>query len=156
MSGLGVELYLIGEQTDWTPPLRYEMMFINCVDAVTHRTYLDIAETDYDRMIMLNKYCDQAWAFHRNEFAAYELEYVPTIAPSINPTITDSKSSNWVFEKDAQFLEDHCNVARRSVGSKKLVILDSFNDWKKGSQLESATSYGDEFLTILRQQFKIN
>jgi hypothetical protein len=51
MSGLGVELYLIGEQTDWTPPLRYSMRFVNAVDAVTHRTYLDIEKIEYDRMI---------------------------------------------------------------------------------------------------------
>ena len=157
MSGLGVELYLIGEQTDWTPPLRYGHRFIDCVDAVTHRTYMDIDDKrDYDRFIMFNRYCDQAWGYHQEAFANNGLEYVPTVAPSINPIITDSKSSNYVFEKDAQFFADHCNVARKVSGINKLVILDSFNDWNAGKQLESATSYGDEFLTILRQQFKTN
>jgi hypothetical protein len=156
MTGLGVELFLIGEQTDWTPPLRYEMRFINAVDAVTHQTYLDIEKIEYDRMIMLNKYCDQVWQYHQQTFNKYGLEYIPTIAPSINPRITNSKSSNYVFEKDERFFEEHCNVARRVSGSKKLVLLDSFNDWNKGSQIEAATSYGDEFLTILRQQFKVN
>ncbi len=156
MSGLSVELFLIGEQTDWTPPLRYSMRFINGVDAVTHRTYLDISKIDYDRMIMLNKYCDQAWRYNQETFNTYGLEYVPTVAPSINPKITNSSSTNYVFEKDAQFFKDHCNVARRSAGSSNLIIVDSFNDWNKGSQLESATSYREEYLTILREQFKTN
>jgi hypothetical protein len=47
-------------------------------------------------------------------------------------------------------------VARKVSGSNKLVILDSFNDWNAGKQIESATSYGDEFLNVLRQQFKVN
>jgi hypothetical protein len=156
MSGLGVELYLIGEQTDWTPPLRYSMRFVNAVDAVTHRTYLDIEKIEYDRMIMLNKYCDQAWTYHQEALANYGLEYVPTVAPSINPTITNSTNTNYVIEKDAQFFAEHCNVARKVSGSNKLVILDSFNDWNAGKQIESATSYGDEFLNVLRQQFKVN
>ena len=47
-------------------------------------------------------------------------------------------------------------VARRAVGSNKIVLLDSFNDWNRGTQLESADTYADEFLNILREEFKIN
>jgi hypothetical protein len=52
---------------------------------------------------MLNKYCDQAWTYHQEALANYGLEYVPTVAPSINPTITNSTSTNYVIDKDAQF-----------------------------------------------------
>lgn len=156
MSGLGIELYIIANQQDWTPPARYDFRFINGVDAVSHNTYANISQSWYDRYIQFHKFAELAWTYSRDFFEGNGLEYAPTISPSINPQITNSGSNNYAFEKNAQWFSDMCNVARLGTGSKKLILLDSFNDWNAGKQIESATSYGDEYLSILRQEFKIN
>jgi hypothetical protein len=54
MSGLGVDLYIIANQQDWTPPARYDFRFINGVDAVSHNTYANISQSWYDRYIQFH------------------------------------------------------------------------------------------------------
>ena len=61
-----------------------------------------------------------------------------------------------MFDKDAPWFRANCNVARRVAGTNKIVLVDSFNDWNRGTQLESATSYGEQYLQILREEFKTN
>lgn len=156
MSGLGVELYIIANQQDWTPPARYDFRFINGVDAVSHNTYANISQSWYDRYIQFHKMAELAWTYSRDFFEGNGLEYAPTISPSINPQITNSGNSNYAFEKNAEWFSDMCNVARLGTGSKKLILLDSFNDWNAGKQIEAATSYGEEYLSILRAEFKVN
>ncbi|WP_319589313.1 glycoside hydrolase family 99-like domain-containing protein [uncultured Draconibacterium sp.] len=156
MSGLGVELFLIGYQNSWTPPLRYDFRFVDCVDAVTHDTYTTVSKYHNERTTFFQKMCWQAWKYHQETFAANGIEYIPTIAPSNNPLINNSGSQNWVVEKDATWFSDNCNVARNVAGAHKLILVDSFNDWNRGTQLESANTYGEEFLQILRREFKVN
>lgn len=156
MSGLGVDLYLIANQQSWTPPLRYDFRFVDGVDAVSHNTYIQINISWYDRYIQYHKMCEQAWGYSRDKFAEMGLDYVPTLSPSRNPFITNPNSKDFEFMKDPQWFSDMCNVGRVTTGSKKLIFIDSFNDWNFGSQLESATSYGEQYLDILRQEFKVN
>ena len=156
MSNLGVELYLIANQQDWTPPARYDFRFVNGVDAVSHNTYANISESWYDRYIQFHKMTELAWTYPRDFFEASGLEYVPTISPSINPQITNSGSNNYAFAKNAEWFTDLCNNGRLATGSKKLIFLDSFNDWNAGKQIEAADSYGEQYLDILKQEFKVN
>jgi len=156
MSALGVELFIIGQQNEWTPPLRYDFRFIDCVDALTHSTYANINSNWWDRRESFHKMIDQAWSYHQETMAAYNIEYVPTISPSINPKINNPGSNNFVIDKDADWFSGNSNVARKVSGSHNLVILDSFNDWNRGTQIESAQSYGEDFLNILHNQFKVD
>jgi len=156
MSALGVELFLIANQQEWTPPARYDFRFVNGVDAVSHNSYINIGESWYDRYIMFPKMTEQAWTYSRDFFEANGLEYAPTISPSTDPRISNSGSKNYAFEKDADWFSAICNNGRLATGSHKLILLDSFNDWNQDRQIEAATSYGDEFLNILRQEFKQN
>jgi hypothetical protein len=99
---------------------------------------------------------DQAWSYHKETLETYNIEYIPTISPSHNPKINNPGSTNIVIDKDTGWFSGNSNVARKVSGSHNLVILDSFNDWNRGTQIEAATSYNDEYLNILRQQFKMN
>ena len=155
MSGLGVQLYIIGMQNEWTPPLRYDFRFVNGVDALTHSTYANIGTDWYDRYLDIHKMCDQAWGYSKDKLAENGLEYIPTISPSINPQIVNASAKFYKIEKNKQWFTDMCNVARRTTGPKQMILLDSFNDWNRGTQIEAAASYGDEYLTILKEQFKV-
>jgi len=156
MSAQGIELYLIGNQQEWTPPLRYDFRFVNGVDAVTHSTYTNIDIGFYDRHNFFIKYCNEAWGYSKTRLLDFKLEYVPTISPSFSKKIASPTNTNYVFPKDATYMKDICNVARRASGAHKLVIVDSFNDWNLDTQLESATTYGEDYLKILRAEFKLN
>lgn len=156
MSALGVELFIIGQQNEWTPPLRYDFRFIDCVDALTHSTYANINSNWWDRRESFHKMIDQAWSYHQETMETYSIEYIPTISPSINPKINNPGSSNFVIDKDVDWFSGNSNVARKVSGSHNLVLLDSFNDWNRGTQIESSTSYNDEYLQVVRQEFKVN
>ena len=156
LTDLGVELYLIGMQNEWTPTLRYDFRFVNGVDAVTHATYAAVNKNLYDRIIYFHKFMDQAWLYHKETFEKYNIEYIPTISPSINLKIINGGSNINVYDKDASWFRANCNVARRAAGTNRIVLVDSFNDWNRGTQLESATSYGEQYLQILREEFKTN
>jgi hypothetical protein len=154
MTALGVELFIIGNQQEWTPPLRWDFRFVNGVDAVTHNTYNIIDAASYDRFYYFAKFCDQAWGYSKTRLLDFKLEYVPTISPSYNRKIVTPTDANYVFPKNVAYFESICNVARRASGVHKLVLVESFNDWNLDSQLEASVSYGDTYLSILKKEFK--
>ena len=47
-------------------------------------------------------------------------------------------------------------TTRRATGSSKLIILDSFNNWNNDTQVEASESYGEDYLKIVREEFKTN
>lgn len=155
MTALGVELFIIGNQQEWTPPLRWDFRFVNGVDAVTHTTYNNIAVEHYDRNYYFAKFCDQAWGYSKTRLLDFKLEYVPTISPSYNRKIVTPTDVNYVFPKNVAYFESICNVARRASGVHKLVLVDSFNDWNVDTQLEASVSYGSTYLSVLKKEFKI-
>ena len=156
MTAEGIELFIIGNQEQWSPPLRWIFRFENCVDAVTHTTYNIIDANNYDRNYFFAKYCNEAWGYSKTRLLDFKLEYVPTISPSYNKRIVTASDKNYVFPKNVAYFESICNVARRASGSHKLILVESFNDWNLDSQLEASVSYGDTFLSILKKEFKLN
>ncbi|MDC0870335.1 glycoside hydrolase family 99-like domain-containing protein [Flavobacteriaceae bacterium] len=156
LSAMGVELYLIGMQPQWTPTLRFDFRFVNGIDAVTHTPYAIINQNDYDRYTFFHRIVNLAWEYHKETWLNYNIEYIPTITPSVNLKLINSGSPTYVIDKNEEWFRAHCNVARRAVGSNRIVLLDSFNDWNRGTQVESADTYADEFLNILREEFKVN
>ena len=152
MKDLGVELYLIGMQPEWTPPLRYDFRFVGCVDALTITNYANINRSFTERKDYFHKYIDLAWSYHKETLAKYNIEFVPTISPSYNAV----NVNNYDIPKNADWFKANCNIARRASGANKLVLIDSFNNWYLDTQIESATSYGDEYLKIVKSEFKVN
>jgi hypothetical protein len=161
----GVELYLIGMQLQWSPTLKYfgdkltgkDNRFQGCVDALTYTNYANIEYLLYDRLVSFHNFVDIAWSYHKETLAKYNIEFVPTISPSYNSAEPNpGVKPNYDIPKNADWFKANCNIARRSSGASKLVIIDSFNDWNFDTQIESATSYGDEYLKIVKSEFKVN
>ena len=156
MSAAGIELFIIGTQQSWTPPARYDFRFVGGVDAVTHDSYIEISNSWYDRYILFHNIVDQAMIYSAGKFTEYGLEYIPTISPSYNPKITVPGSPNFSFGKDVKWFTTYCNIAKRSSTGAFLILIDSFNDWNYDTQIEPAQSYGQDYLNLIRQQFKVN
>lgn len=156
MSGEGIELFIIGTQQSWSPPARYDFRFVDCVDAVTHNTYIILSTSEYDRLVLFNNIVDQALTYSAEKFTELGLEYGATISPSYNPFITDPNAREFRVEKDLDWFTTLCNVAKRASTETGLVFIDSFNDWNYDTQVEPAQSYGEDYLTLIRAQFKVN
>jgi hypothetical protein len=107
--------------------------------------------------VSFHNFVDIAWSYHKETLAKYNIEFVPTISPSYNSAEPNpGVKPNYDIPKNADWFKANCNIARRSSGASKLVIIDSFNDWNFDTQIESATSYGDEYLKIVKSEFKVN
>ena len=162
----GMELYIIGVQPQWQPPLRYDYRFVGAVDALTHTTYMRLnAISSYERINYFDKMTYGAWSYSQEALGRpeFDLEYIPTISPSANYTLTNQNSSNYIFEKNLDFFKSVCNSARGAVGESKLVLVDSFNEWNFGTQLEESVdenmdgtpAYRDSFLKVMKEEFKL-
>ena len=91
----------------------------------------------------------------------YQLfKIVPTTEATLGNFFINAKAGAYfcmgVFEKNENWFRGFSNLARRVSGASKIVLVDSFNDWNRGTQLESADTYGEDFLQILKEEFKVN
>lgn len=154
----GKEIFLVGEQENWSPPQRYEHRFRNAVDGIYHANFLSIATNDLTRLYQFHQVTDQNWKYSKKMFNDWGVEYVPQIGPSRNSNLNSpnaiSPYYNPYFEKDSTFFVKYCNVGKANADLSRLIILESWNYWTYDAQIEPAIEYGDRYLTILRQQFK--
>ncbi|WP_010136367.1 glycoside hydrolase family 99-like domain-containing protein [Ochrovirga pacifica] len=163
----GMELYIIGMQPQWQPPLRYDFRFVGAVDAVTHNTYMQLNENNsYERILYFDKMVYGAWSYSQEALgrSEFNLEYIPTISPSSNYKLQNPNNQNYIFEKNEKLFRSVCNAARGAVGESKMVLLESFNNWNIGTQIEESNelkvdgvtpAYGDQYLKILKEEFKV-
>jgi len=160
LNQIGKEVYLVGQQEKWSPPLRFEHRFKGAVDAIYHDNYLGIATNDLTRLYKFNQVTDQAWQYSKAMFNTWGVEYIPNIGPSRNTNLSGSVQArspyyNPYFEKDSAFFVDYCNVGKLNSDVSRIILVDSWNDWSMDTQMEPATQYGDRYIKILRDQFKV-
>ncbi|WP_370103649.1 glycoside hydrolase family 99-like domain-containing protein, partial [Winogradskyella sp.] len=158
LSAQGHELYIIGSQPQWTPPLRFDFRFVNCVDALTHLSYIRINRNTYERYLYFHPITDLAFQYHKERLSDFDIEYIPSISPSIDLSFNNNPNDDeilYVMNKEVDFFKNTCNVARNASGKNKLILLDSFNNWNIDTQIESDNTNGDTFLNLLKQEFKL-
>lgn len=152
----GHDLYLIGEQPAWTPPGRWDFRFVGNVDAVSHYRYAQIQSGFFSRFQLFETVVDQAWQYHREVFEGQGLAYVPQVSPAFDRRFAAPASNDFVFERDGgEFFSAYANLARRAATG-PVVLVDSFNDFKVGNQVEPTESYGDAFLDAVAAEFTPN
>jgi hypothetical protein len=107
---------------------------------------------DYDRWWAFYSYNDLNWQNWKTTLDKINVEYVPCIFPGYNepsaPTqrILDRTEANYV---------DYCNVAKHNMGKNQMVIINSWNDFSRGTHLEPSLKYNKQFLTITKREFKV-
>lgn len=155
----GKEIFLVGEQEAWSPPQRYEHRFRNAVDGIYHANFLSIATNDLTRLYQFHQVTDQNWKYSKKMFNDWGVEYIPNIGPSRNSNLNSpnaiSPYYNPYFEKDESFFVKYCNVGKANSDMSRLIILESWNYWTYDAQIEPAKEYGELYLKILKEQFKV-
>jgi hypothetical protein len=154
----GVEAYIVGMQDRWTPPARYDIRFRGgTVDAMYHNSY-STQISNWDRWYLLPQMIDQAWIYAAQYFKDnFQADYIPNVSPGYDPLITNATSTNPVYARadSGKLYQTLCNVAKKNVSSNlRMVLIDSWNNWGEGSQLEPSQWYGELFLDLTRKQFK--
>jgi hypothetical protein len=156
----GYDMFLVVEQPSWSPPARYEYFYIKGnVDAVTHKNMYD--QSTYNRSLWYPQMIDQNWIYSREFFMNHwNIDYIPTIAPSFNNYVYEGRHYNYpIVEKNEETFRTMCNVAKKNLGEKRIVFINSFNQWQHSTMLEPTdpaygNGYGTTYLDIVKEQFK--
>lgn len=158
----GFELYIIGQQQEWTPPMRFKHKFENKVDAVSLNSHIHIFEgptnSFYDRYLLFEQYVDLGLRTISDEWERVGgAHHIPQLSPSIDPSISSANSNFLVVERDLDRFRTYCNSVKRAttaaVNPENIIIIDSFNDWNSDKQIEPAESYAMDYLDIIKSEF---
>ncbi|MDT3400988.1 glycoside hydrolase family 99-like domain-containing protein [Mucilaginibacter terrae] len=152
MSSIGINLYIIGEITSgWLPPVRYAPA-IKAMDGVDLNNW----STDvYDRATFMASYTDTNWKNWTDSTSKWKVDFVPAIFPAFNDKTMTPASKLYNIDRNAAFYTDYCNVAKRNMSSKRIVLINSWNNFQLGTTLEPAKEYGTTYLEITKAQFKV-
>ena len=152
LDSLGVHPYIIGEITSgWLPPVRYS----NAIKVMDGVVLSDWSTSTYDRSVLMPAYTDQNWKNWTDSTTSWSKDFVPCIFPGFNDKVMTPASALYNQNRSDSFYTDMANVAKRNMSGKRLVLINSWNDFQKGTELEPATSYGRNYLNITRTQFKV-
>ncbi|MDE6152549.1 MAG: glycoside hydrolase family 99-like domain-containing protein [Muribaculaceae bacterium] len=151
----GFTPYIIGEfTTGWAAPVNYADHQIVPFDGVTLN---DWKTNVYDRYYAFFSFIDLNWANWRNTIKASGTDFIPCVFPSYDDRKNSSSSYYYQFGVDGDTKDyiNFCNVAKRNLGSRDVVLVNSWNNYQKGTNLEPTEENGGKYLTVTREQFKI-
>jgi hypothetical protein len=152
MSSLGVDLFLTGEITSgWLPPQRYSDA-LQAMDAVT----LSDWSTDvYDRAVMMAPFMDINWKNWTDSTSKWDVSFIPNIFPGFDDKVGSASSKKYNIDRTPQLYIDFTNVAKRNMGKERLVLINSWNNFKLATEIAPSVEYGDTYLELTRKQFKV-
>lgn len=147
---LGVDPFFIGElTTGWAAPANYDAQALSAMDGIVLTTW---NTPDYDRWWAFYSYSDLNYQNWKTTLEKMNVEYVPCIFPGFEDP--NSTTQRTIERTEANYV-DYCNVAKRAMGKNQLVIINSWNDFMKGTALEPANEYNKTFLQITKREFKV-
>jgi hypothetical protein len=151
MQSAGLNPYIIGElTTGWVAPINYGDSVLKAMDGIVLTTW---STTDYDRKFAFYSYSDLNFQNWKKTLEAWNVDYVPCIFPGWdNPSV----ASQYVIERNEKNYVDYCNIAKRSMGKNRVVMINSWNDFQKGNSLEPTQEYGSQYLQLTRRELKKN
>ena len=151
----GVNPYIIGEITSgWLPPQRYSISS-KSFDAVVLSDWKPDGNYGYDRSVFFPAYIDQAFSNWNDSTNVWGIDFVPCIIPGFDDKTTSPSSKVFNVERSVEFYADMCNVAKRNLSSSRIIMIDSWNDFKMGTTIEPTTEYDDDYLMVTKNQFTI-
>jgi hypothetical protein len=151
MKSYGLTPYIIGElTTGWVAPLNYQDSILKSMDAVVLTTW---STTDYDRQFAFYSYADMNYKNWKTTLEAWNVDYVPCIFPGWN---NPSAATQYVIARNEKNYVDYLNIAKRSMGKQRVVMINSWNDFQKGNTLEPTVEYGSNYLYITKRELKKN
>ena len=157
LAALGFDLYLVGQQPQWTPPQRFYYRFQNCIDAMYESNMTESAGNN-DRYWKFAQFCDQNWAYWKTTIEGWNAEFIPSVMPGYNYQINNPTNPGLSFQRNdnGAFYKTFTDIAKRNASKSGLIFVDSFNNFAVDTQIEPTQGYGNLYLDITRKAFKIN
>lgn len=145
----GIEAYVVGEMTTgWIPPQRYANA-IKAMDAVTLSNW---GTDNYDRSNFFPSFLDLNWKNWTDSLSKWEVDFIPNILPGFDDKLTNVNSKLYVLERSSDFYNDLTNVAKRNMGTSRIVLIHSWNDVSKLTGIEPKAPYGNTYIDITKKQ----
>ncbi len=155
MKNAGTDLFLIGEITSgWLPPQRYATA-LKVFDAVVLSNWTANGNYGYDRSVFYPAFSDQAFKNWSDSTSVWGINFVPCIMPGFDDKTMTPASKNFNIERSSKLYTDICNVAKRNMGDKRIVMINSWNNFQLGTSIEPTVQYGLDYLNITKDQFKV-
>ncbi len=152
----GVTPFIIAEiSSGWLPPQRYSAV-LKVFDAVVLSNWTCNGNYGYDRSVFYPAFTDQNFKNWNDSTKVWGNNFVPCILPAFNDKIMTPASKNFNLDRSVQFYTDNCNVAKRNLSNKRIVMINSWNNFQVGTTIEPTTEYEIEYLNITKAQFKVN
>ncbi|MBE5034397.1 glycoside hydrolase family 99-like domain-containing protein [Gallalistipes aquisgranensis] len=153
MAAYGIDLYIIGEFTNgWTAPVNYPRNNLAPFDGITLK---DWSTNDYDRRFGYFSFIDLNWQNWTRFLSPLGTDFVPCVFPSYDDKVYSPTSTDYTFGKGGS-TEDYvtnCNLAKKNMGPQRLILLNSWNNFQKGTNLEPTTENKSAYLGVTRAQF---
>lgn len=146
--GNALNFYIIGENTtNWANPVTNgdseKWLDANYVRNWYPTTY-------YERWAFFYSFTDQAWQNWSKYARNWENDYVPCLYPEYKKDDTKARFLDRTEENFTKF----CNVAKRNMGSKGVILINSWNDFSIDSALEPTVEYGELYLELTKKNLK--
>lgn len=94
----------------------------------------------------------------------YNIEYIPSVMPAFDNFKNDSTSNILRLpgteirllqrEESGELYKTYANVGKRNAGKNRIVLINSWNNFKQGTNLEPTVEFGDAYLNFTRKYFK--
>lgn len=152
LTAAGVELYMIGEITEgWLPPQRYSES-LRAMDAVVLK---DWSTENYDRSVFFASYSDQNWSHWNDSTMVWGVDFVPCIFPGFTDKAMNPESVLYDIDRSEEFYSTYSQVAKRNMSDRRMVLINSWNNYSLGTAIEPTQEYGTTYLEITKSQFKV-
>ncbi|ADY54082.1 hypothetical protein Pedsa_3552 [Pseudopedobacter saltans DSM 12145] len=148
---IGVNPFFIGElATGWTAPANFSADALASMDAIVVSNW---NTADFDRWWAFYSFVDLNWQNWKASLDKLNVEFVPCIFPGYNEP---SAATQRIIDRTEKNYVDYANVAKRNMGVNQMVIINSWNDFSKGTALEPSKKYNKQFLELTKREFKVN
>lgn len=156
--------YIICSMPEWTIAPRYTYTILDGEpDALTPLNMSYYGSGKFEALYI--------WEVLHNENFKYNVEYlrnnhpsttfIPSVSNGYNRYVLEGNYNLFGADPGVEGLRKRCWLAKMNMGNIPLVIVDTYNDWGRGSFIEPTdpdygNGVGDAYLNVIRQEFKID
>lgn len=155
LQSVGIDPYIIGEIVGgWLPPQRYSKA-CKTFDGIVLSDWKAEGNYGYDRSVFFPAYTDQAFENWNDSTTTWGIDFIPSIMPGFDDKKMLPSSKIYNIARSTDLYTAMCNVAKRNLGPKRIITINSWNNFQVGTSIEPTEEYKEDYLNITKQQFKV-
>jgi len=145
------KIYVIGEiDHGWTSPELYSDT-IKAFDGLYESI---MATPDYDRNLYFYSFVDYNYKYWQEKLTAQSKDFIPVVHPAYYNRGYDPTSKVYELKREKEVYQTFANVGKRNIGRHRMIIINSWNNYRDGSGLEPTEEFKETYLDMTREFFK--